>query len=233
MDDQRKTKNMKFWTFKKTASRDQKVGTFDALVWEVNTLAKVSLVPFIDRSSLYRPIIESELMDAWDSLVTIAMAGVSAQANGLLLDPSGREELKKALDEKLSGGAVGFDDYYEYTILRTKKTGTPLCGVSAMWVADNIRLHSKANAALKENARQLDFVNPISAFMNMSFGSPEVGLSHFLGVMALDTEKSMGIDMGLGTEGTKKDPVKKVVILAEIFELFARKTVDMIAEDRK
>ena len=69
--------------------------------------------------------------------------------------------------------------------------------------------------------------------MNMSFGSTEVGLSHFLGVMALDTEKSMGIDMGIGTEGTKKDPVKKVVILAEIFELFARKTVDMIAEDRK
>lgn len=224
---------MKLWLFKKTASQEQKTGTFDPLVWEANTLAKVSLVPFIDRFSLYRPIVESELMEVWDSIVTIAMAGVAAQAKGLLSDPSGRKELKKALDEKLYGGAVGFDDYYEYTILRTKKTRAPWSSVSAKWVADNLRLHSKANAALKKNASELDFVNSLSAFMNMSFGSTEVGLSHFLGVMALDAERSMGIDLGLGTKGAKKDPVKKAVILAEIFELFARKTVEMIAEDRK
>ena len=224
---------MKLWPFKKTALQEQKTGTFDPLVWEANTLAKVSLVPFIDRFSLYRPIVESELIDVWDSLVTIAMAGVAAQAKGLLSDPSDRKELQKILDEKLYGGAVGFEDYYEYTVLRTKQTGAPWSGVSAMWVAENLRLHSKANTALKNNARELDFVNILSVFMNMSFGSAEIGLSHFLGFMAHDAEKTMAIDLGFGTKGAKKDPVKKVAILAELFELFAQKTVDMIAEDRK
>jgi len=48
--------------------------------------------------------------------------------------------------------------------------------------------------------------------------------------MALDVEKNMGIDMGLGTKGTKRDPKKKVSIIAHIFESFAQNTVELIAE---
>jgi len=224
---------MKLWPFKKTVVKEQKTGAFDSLVWGANMLAKVSLVPFFDHFPLYRLIVESELMEVWDSLMTIAMSGVAAQAEDRLSDLSDLKELKKALEKKCDGGAVGFEDYYEYTMLRTKQTGAPWTAVSAMWVADNLRLHSKANVALKNNANQLDFVNALSAFMNMSFGSTDVGLFHFVGDMALNVEKNMGIDFGLGTKGVKKDSLKKATILAAIFEQFARKTVEMIAEDRK
>ena len=224
---------MKLWPSKKTASQGQSAGAFDSIVWEANTLAKASLVPFIEHFPLYRPIVESQLMEVWDSLVTIAMAGVAAKANELLSDPLSLKELKIALDKTCYAGAIGFDDYYEYTMLRTKQTGAPWSGVSAMWVADNLRLHSKANAALKYNSSQLDFVNSLAAFMNMSFGGTEAGLSCFLGAMALDFEKSMGIDFGLGTKEVKKDPETKAVLLVEIFEQFARKIVEMIVEGRK
>ena len=220
---------MKFWPLKKTASQGQTMGALDALVWEATILARVSLVPFIERFSLYRSIVESELEEEWDILVAIAMVGVAAQARGLLSNPSDIDELKKVLGGKWYRGADRFDDYYGYTILRTKKTGAPWSGVSAMWVADNLRLHSKANAALKKNASELDFVNSLSIFMNMSL----VELPHTLGIMLLDAENSMGIDLGFGTKGAKKDPVKKALIFAEIIELFARKTVEMIAEDMK
>lgn len=207
------------------------MGEFDHLVWEANTLAKVALVPFVNRFSQYGPIIESNLMEVWDRLMTIAMTGVAAHDRGILSDPVGLEEIKSALDKNWQGGANGFNDYYKYTTLRTEEVRASWSAVSARWVADNLRIHSKANAALKQNASELDFTNTLSAFMNMSFGSTEVGLSHYLGIMALEAEKEMGIDMGLGTKGTKKDSVNKLQILTEIFELFARKIVEMIADD--
>lgn len=102
--------------------------------------------------------------------------------------------------------------------------------MSAMWVADNLRLHSKATTALKRNATKLDFINRLSAFINISFGSTEAGFSHYFALMALDVEKNMGIDMGLGTKGTKKDSSKKISIIGDIFKSFAQKTVELIAE---
>jgi hypothetical protein len=170
-----------------------------------NTLAKVALMPIVNRFPDYEPIVDSNLMGVWDCLMTIAMTGVAAHAEGTLSDPQTQHEIKRVLDKEWQVGAELFDDYYEYTEMRTKETGASWSGVSAIWFADNLRLHSKANAALKRNASELDFVNRLSAFMNISFGSTEVGFSHYFGVMALDVEKDMGIDMGLGTQGTKKD----------------------------
>lgn len=66
--------------------------------------------------------------------------------------------------------------------------------------------------------------------MNVSFGSSEAVFSHYFGFMALDVEITMGIDMGLGTKGTKKDPQKEISIIAHIFESFAKKTIELIAE---
>jgi hypothetical protein len=202
---------------------------FEHLVWKANTLAKVALVPFINRFPKYGQIVELNLIEVWDYLMTIAMTGVAAQARDILSDPLSRQELKRSLCDKLQGGAEGFDDYYKYTVLRTEKVEAPWSGVSAMWVADNLRFHSKGNAVLKQNARDLDFINHISAFMNMSFGSTEVGLPQYLVMMGLEVEKDMGIDMGLATKETKKDSVKKVQILAELFESFAREMVELTA----
>jgi hypothetical protein len=161
------------------------------------------------------------------------MMGVAAHGMGTLSDAHARQELKKSLDEKWQGGAEFFDDYYVYTVERTTKVGAPWSGVSAMWVADNLRLHSKANAELRRNASELDFINRLSAFMNISFGGTDAGFSHYLGVMAIEAEKEMGIDMGLGAEGAKKDSAKKLQLLAYIVESFARKTVELIADEEK
>lgn len=112
---------------------------------------------------------------------------------------------------------------------RSTKVDAPWSGISAMWVADNLRLHRKATDTLKQNARELEFVSRLSAFMNMSFGRSDVGFPHHLATVASSMEKEMGIDMGLGTKGTKKDPATKAHVLVATFESFARGTVDMIA----
>jgi hypothetical protein len=141
-----------------------------------------------------------------------------------------QHEIKRSLSEQWQINVELFDDYYEYTELRTKETKAPWSGVSAMWVADNLRLHDKATTDLKRNANKLDFINRLSVFMNISFGSTEVGFSHYLWVMALDVQKDMGIDMGLGTQGTKKDPSKQISTLIHLFKSFAEMTVELIAE---
>ncbi len=209
--------------------------TFEPLVWKSKNLAMVSLVPFCHHFPEYRPIVESELMEVWDSLVTIAMTGVAARAMNLLSEPTDLIELTEALDKELFAGAVGFDDYYEYTLFRTTQTGASWSGVSAMWVAQNLSLHSKSNDALKNILHQLDFINSLCLFMYVSFGSGsnEVGISHFLHVMLLEAEKNTGIDFGLGTKGVKKDTFKKVEIIIELFEQYARKTVENIADSLK
>jgi len=221
---------MKFWPFNRRSTQKNKEGEFDHIVWETNTLAKVALMPLVNRFPDYGPIIDSNLVELWDSLMTIAMTGVAVHAEGVLSNPQVQNDIKRALLEHWQIDAELFDDYYEYTKVRTNETKAPWCGVSAMWVADNLRLHGKATVALKRNSEKLDFVNRLSAFMNVSFGSTEAGFSHYFGFMALDVEKNMGIDMGLGTQGTKKDPPKKIPIIAHIFESFAKKSVDLIAE---
>jgi hypothetical protein len=165
--------------------------------------------------------------------MTIAMTGVAAQAKGILSDSQSRKELKRSLDNEWQRCSEGFDDYYEYVVLRTEKFGVPWNGVSAMWVVDNLRLNSEVNAALKQNNGELDFINRISGFMSMAFGGIEGGFPHFLGIMSLKMEKEIGIDMGLGTKGTVKDSVKKVQILVEIFESYTRNAVELIASHEK
>jgi hypothetical protein len=220
---------MKFWPFNRRSSQKNREGEYDHIVWETNTLAKVSLMPIVNRFPDYGAIVDSNLVEVWDCLMTVAMTGVAVHAEGVLSDPQIQHEVKRALSNQWQIDAELFDDYYEYTKLRTEETKASWSGVAAMWVADNLRLHSKANAALKRNASKLDFVNRLSAFMNISFGSTEVGFSHYFAVMALDVEKDMGIDMGLGTQGTKKDSAKKIPILAHIFKSFAQETVELIA----
>lgn len=221
---------MKLWPFKRGNPKKPKEEIFDSLVWETNTLAKVALMPIVNRFPDYGPIVDSELVDVWDGLMTVAMTGVATHAEGKISDPKIQQEIKKSL---LHIGGINtelFDSFYEYTLERTKETGTSWSGVTAMWVADYLRLQSKANSSLKKNARKLDFINRLAAFMNIAFGSTEVGFSHYFGFMTLDVEKNMGIDMGLGTQGTKKDSSKKMSIIAHIFESFAQKTVELIAE---
>ena len=221
---------MKFWPFNRRSSQKNKEGEFDHIVLETNTLAKVSLMPIVNCFPDYGAIIDSNLVEVWDCLMTIAMTGVAVHAEGVLSDLQVQNELKKALSKQWQIDAELFDDYYEYTKLRTKESNAPLCGVSAMWVADNLGLHSKATTALKRNSQKLDFVNRLSAFINVSFGSTEVGFSNYFVFMALDVEKNMGIDMGLGPQGTINDSQKKIPITAHIFESFAQKTVELIAE---
>jgi len=187
-------------------------------------------MPMVNSFPDYGPIIDSDLVEIWDCLMTIAMTGVAVHAEGSLSDAQVQNEVKIALSRQWQIDSELFDDYYEYTKLRTNETKASWCGVSAMWVADNLRLHEKSTPALKRNSQKLDFVNRLSAFMNVSFGSTEVGFSHYFGFMALDVEKNMGIDMGIGTQGTKKDPPKKIPIIAHIFESFAQNTVKLIAE---
>jgi hypothetical protein len=221
---------MKFWPFKRDSSSKNREGEFDHIVWETNTLAKVSLMPIVNRFPDYGAIVDSNLVEVWDCLMTVAMTGVAAHAEGMLFNPQVQHDIKRALSKQWQINPDLFDDYYEYTEVRSKETKAPWCGLSAMWVADNLRLHDKATEALKRNSQKLDFINRLSAFMNVSFGSKEAGFSHYFGFMAIDIEKNMGIDMGLGTQGTKKDPSKKIPIIAHIFEFFAQNTVKLIAE---
>lgn len=153
---------MKFWPFKKVAQEASRTNEYDPLVWETNTLAKVALVPLMKRFPKYEPVIESDLIGTWDCLVTIAMTGVAANAMGILSNDTDRESLKQALSHKLKKGGHVFDDYYEYTILRTREVDASWSGVSATWVAENFRCHSKANAELKHNTEHLDFVNTLA-----------------------------------------------------------------------
>lgn len=224
---------MKFWPFKKAAQETAHTSEYDPLVWETYTLSKVALVPLMKAFPQYESIIDSDLIDTWDFLLTIAMTGVAANTRGILNDAVSKESLKYALDTKLKGGGLAFDDYYKFTVLRTRETGASWSGVSAMWVAENLIKHSSSNTGLRRSAEQLEFVNPLGAFFSISFGSTDVGFPHFMGVMALETEEKMGIDMGLGTRGTKQDTGKKLQILAQIFELFANNTVEVIAEEKE
>lgn len=221
---------MKIWPFKRGNTKKSGVGEFDSLVWETNSLAKASLMPMVNCFPDYGPIIDSDLVEIWDCLMTIAMTSVAVNAKGVLSDAQIQNEVKNALSTQGQIDAALFDDYYEYTKQRTNETNASWCGVSAMWVADNLRLHEKATPTLKRNSQKLDFVNRLSAFINVSFGSTEVGFSQYFGFMALDVEKNIGIDMGIGTQGTKKDPSKKTPIIAHIFESFAQNTVKLIAE---
>jgi len=221
---------MKLWPIKKGNLKKPKEEEFDSLVWETNTLAKVALMPMVNRFPDYGPIVDSELAEVWDGLMTVAMTGVAAHAEGKISDPKIQREIKKSLLHVCGINTELFDSYYEYTLERTQETGASWRGVSAMWVADYLRLQSKANSSLKKNATKLDFINRLACFMNIAFGSTEVGFPHYFEFMALDVEKNMGIDMGLGTKGTKKDPSKKIPIIAHIFESFAQNTVKLIAE---
>ncbi len=221
---------MKIWPFNKRSSQKNKEGKFDHIVWETNILAKVSLMPMVNSFPDYGPIIDSDLVEIWDCLMTIAMTGVAVHTEGVLSDAQVQNEVKNALSRQWQIDAELFDDYYEYTKLRTNETKASWSGVSAMWVADNLRLHEKATPALKRNSQKHDFVNRLSAFMNVSFGSTEAGFSDYFGFMVLDVEKNMGIDMGIGTQGTKKDPPKKIPMITLIFESFAQNTVKLIAE---
>lgn len=231
MTDKRKQRSSSLWTL---LGQDRGPELkFDSLVWETNTLAKTALMALINRFPQYGPIVDSNLIETWDCLMTIAMTGVAAHARGILSDSPARRELKRLMKEKWQVGPQIFDDYYEYAISRTTKVEAPWSAVSAMWVADNLRLHRKANATLKQNARELEFVNCLSAFMRMAFGNTEFGFPHFLAMMASSVEKEKGIDMGIGTKGTKQDPDTKASMLVYIFESFARKTVELIANHER
>jgi hypothetical protein len=220
---------MKLWPFKKGNTKKPRVGEFDSLVWETNTLAKVALMPIVNRFPDYEPIVDSELVEVWDGLMTVAMTGVAVHAEGKISDPKAQQEIKKSLNNIWKINTDLFDDYYEYTKQRTQDTGASWSGVSAMWVADYLRLQSNANTSLKMNARKLDFINRLAGFMNVAFGSIEVGFTHCYWKIAHDVEKDTGIDMGFGTQGTKKDSLKKVQLSVEICESFAKHTVELIA----
>lgn len=169
-------------------------------------------------------IVDSNLMEEWDRLMTIALTGVAAHTKDILSSPEDREELKSSVEEWFEEGGDDFDNYYEYVSLQTTAYEASWTGVSAVWVT------SLLASALKSNVSKVALANPIAAFLNISFGEPEVGISRYLGEMALEVEQDLGIDMGLGTKGTKTDTDKKIVILGEIFDSYARNTLKYIKE---
>ncbi len=203
---------------------------FDYIVWETNTLAKVSLMPIVNRFPDYGAIIDSNLVEIWDYLMTIAMTGVVLHSEGMLSNPQVRHEVNISLSRLWQMDIDLFDDYYKYTKLQTKKTTAPWSDVSAMWVAGVLRIEGRATTALMSHAKKINFANRLSTFMNISFGSTEVGFPHYFGTMALEVEKNIGIDMGLGTQDTEKDLSKKMSIIAHIFKSFAQNTVELIVE---
>ena len=223
---------MKLWPFKSGNSKKPRVGEFDSLVWETNALAKVALMPIVNRFPDYAPILDSELVEVWDGLMTVAMTGVAVHAEGNISDPKAQQEIKKSLSNTWGINPELFDDYYAYTKQRTQDTGASWSGVSAMWVADYLRLQSKANTSLKQNAKKLEFINRLAGFMNVAFGSIEIGFAYFYWNIAHDVEKDTGIDMGFGTQGTKNDSLKRVQLSVEICKSFAKHAVELIAAKR-
>lgn len=83
-------------------------------------------MPIVKRFLIYGPIIDSNLVELWDSLMTIAMTGVAVHAEGTLSNPQVQNDIKRALFEQWQIDAELFDDYYEYTKVRT---GLRLLGV--------------------------------------------------------------------------------------------------------
>lgn len=209
---------------KTTDTEKKRNGKYDPLVWEANKLAIVSLPPFIEHFPQFKMIVDSNLMEEWDRLMTIALTGVAAHTKDILSSPEDREELKSSVEEWFEEGGDDFDNYYEYVSLQTTAYEASWTGVSAVWVT------SLLASALKSNVSKVALANPIAAFLNISFGEPEVGISRYLGEMALEVEQDLGIDMGLGTKGTKTDTDKKIVILGEIFDSYARNTLKYIKE---
>ena len=219
----------------KPLAGSEAAGKYDYLVLETNMLAKVSYVPFLKYFPQYVSVNESGLLEEWDLLLTIAMTGVAAFSKKILSDSRAIEELKSSLDKKLPGGRLGFEDYYEYiTHPQIKESGVSLSGLSAMWVGLNLQGLRKANDNLKRNASKIDFVNPLSLFMNISFGQTESRLvcpfEQYFVMVCQEFEEKDGIDMGLKTPGTKKDDILKIKILNFIFEDYAYKTVKLISE---
>lgn len=211
---------MGFWPFKKRVAREPSdMGPLDYIVHEAKVLAMGALAPFIKTFPAFRPIIESDLTDAWDLLTGVAMAGVALHTRGVLSDPAAREELKKALVASFGTGSDLLDDYYQYVDLRTRETTLPWSGVSAMWVADCMRLHPGANDALRASASTLDFVNPLAGFINISFGSMEDGVADFMDRTFREIEKSEGSDVA-----------GKLSVRAMLYETYAEKVVTLLRE---
>lgn len=141
---------MRFWPFKRAAQDAPRSSEYDSVVSESNTLAKVALMPIVNRFPDYGSIIDSNLEEVWDLLMTIAMTGVAVHAESMLSNPHVRADIKRALSKQWQINAELFDEYYEFTKGRTQETKAPWCGVSALWVADKLRLHGKATTELKK-----------------------------------------------------------------------------------
>ena len=77
---------MKFWPFNKVAQDTPRTSEYDPLVWETYTLSKAAFVPLMTAFPQYESIVDSELIDTWDFLLTIAMTGVAANTRGILND---------------------------------------------------------------------------------------------------------------------------------------------------
>ena len=195
-------------------------GEFTLIVRQTHSLAMVALVSLVKRFPDYGPIIDSNLMRVWDCLMTIAMTGVAAHKRGSLSDSQVRAEIERALHEEWQVGGELFDDYYQYVMERTAHIDVPWSAVSAMWVADNLRLHERANSALRQNAADLSFVNRLSIFMNIACGNTELGLSHYLAIMSAEVDKG-------------KDAIERVHLLAYIYKTYASKAVEFLADGGK
>ena len=64
--------------------------------------------------TMYGAIIDSNLVEVWDCLMTVAMTGVAIHAEGMLSDSQVRNEVKRALSKQWQIDTELFDDYYEY-----------------------------------------------------------------------------------------------------------------------
>lgn len=205
----------------------------DALVWETNALTKSSLVPLSNEFPEFDDLTLPNSMNAWDILVTVAMTGVAAKTQGHLDNSASVKELRDEIGSAVKSGDILFDDYLNYSLAQSERVQAPWSAISAMWVVENLKHMPKISAELKAFLNDLKAVNILSSYMNMSYGTIEPGFTHFMNEMCLTIEKDTGVDMGFGTSGTTKDTQKKMVLLADVFDTFAKNTAKLIKEKIK
>lgn len=206
---------------------------YERLVWQSNLLAKSALMPFVNQFPDYGPIIDSDLVEFWDALMTISMTGVALKTGGIFSDQQVQIETKKCMSEHFQIDVALIDDYHRYVQVQGPDRAVLWSTLSASWVAGHLRHHEKATAELVINSEKPRFMHRLSAFMNVSFGSTEAGFAQFFVSVAHEVETRLGISMGIGTDGAQKDFERKIPIFGYIFESFAQNIVETIAKKEK
>ena len=203
----------------------------DSLVWKINTLAKSSLMPIVNEFPKLIHLIDNDAtIELWDNLMTVAMTGVAADTYGYLNNRNSLIELKLSLNKQVNNGMLLFDDYFEYSIIQLKRVDAPWSSISAFWVSENLRQLPMTSEDLKIVIGNIESINILSTFMNMSFGSIDAGFSPFFIDMCKSIEKESGINMSLNSNVTEEERYTKLKLITDIYISFAEIVTKQIKE---